>query len=250
MRQILSFLLCLCAASSLPAQTYTGKVTDEKNQPLPYANVVLLSLPDSAFVVLLSLPDSAFVTGTVSDESGAFALKTNRDNLLLRISSIGYATIYNKVEKPDLGTIQLLPDAQLLGEVVVKGDLPKMQLKGDAQVTNVQGSILEKAGTGNDLLSKLPGVSAEEGTVNVFGSGAAEIYINGRKMRNASELDQLSSDNVKRVEVVRNPGARYDATVKAVVRIYTKKAQGEGFGFNNRFLTRYYYGWLRFENRG
>ena len=232
MRQILFFLLCLCAASILPAQTYTGKVTDEKNQPLPYANVVLLSLPDSAFV-----------TGTVSDESGAFALKTNRDNLLLRISSIGYATIYNKVDKPDLGTIQLLPDAQLLGEVVVKGDLPKMQLKGDAQVTNVQGSILEKAGTGNDLLSKLPGVSAEEGTVNVFGSGAAEIYINGRKMRNASELDQLSSDNVKRVEVVRNPGARYDATVKAVVRIYTKKAQGEGFGFNNRFLTRYYYGW-------
>ena len=232
MRQILSFLLCLCAASSLPAQTYTGKVTDEKNQPLPYANVVLLSFPDSAFV-----------TGTVSDESGAFALKTNRDNLLLRISSIGYATIYNKVDKPDLGTIQLLPDAQLLGEVVVKGDLPKVQLKGDAQVTNVTGTILEKAGTGNDLLSKLPGVSAEEGTVNVFGSGEAEIYINGRKMRNASELDQLSSDNVKRVEVVRNPGARYDATVQAVVRIYTKKAQGEGFGFNNRFLTRYQYDW-------
>ena len=49
MRQILFFLLCLCAASILPAQTYTGKVTDEKNQPLPYANVVLLSLPDSAF---------------------------------------------------------------------------------------------------------------------------------------------------------------------------------------------------------
>jgi hypothetical protein len=126
MRQILSFLLCLCTVSILPAQTYTGKVTDEKNQPLPYTNVVLLSLPDSAFV-----------TGTVSDESGAFALKTNRDNLLLRISSIGYATIYNKVDKPDLGTIQLLPDAQLLGEVVVKGDLPKVQLKGDAQVTNV-----------------------------------------------------------------------------------------------------------------
>ena len=74
--------------------------------------------------------------------------------------------------------------------------------------------------------------------------GTAEIYINGRKMRNASELDQLSSDNVKRVEVVRNPGARYDATVKAVVRIYTKKAQGEGFGFDNRFSTYYKYGWM------
>ena len=165
MRQILSFLLCLCTAFTLSAQTYSGKVTDEKNRPLPYANVVLLSLPDSAFV-----------TGTVSDESGAFTLKANQNNLLLRVSSIGYATIYNKVEKQDLGTIQLLPDAQLLGEVVVKGDLPKVQLKGDAQVTNVTGTILEKAGTGNDLLSKLPGVSAEEGTVNVFGSGTAEIW--------------------------------------------------------------------------
>ena len=232
MRQILFFLLCLCAASILPAQTYTGKVTDEKNQPLPYANVVLLSFPDSAFV-----------TGTVSDESGAFTLKSEKPDLLLRVSSIGYATLYNKVEKPDLGTILLLPDAQLLGEVVVKGDLPKVRLKGDAMVTNVAGTILEKAGTGNDLLDRIPGVSANDGTVNVFGSGNAVIYINGRKMRNSSELDQLSSDNVKSVEVVRNPGARYEASVKAVIRIITKKAQGEGFGFNNRFYTSYQYDW-------
>ena len=180
-RRITFLCICLLATFALQAQTFTGKVVDEKSQPLPYANVVLLSLPDSAFV-----------TGTVSDESGAFTLRSERPNLLLRVSSIGYATLYNKVEKSDIGVIQLLPDAQLLGEVVVKGDLPKVQLKGDAQVTNVQGTILEKAGTGNDLLSKLPGVSADEGAVNVFGSGAAEIYINGRKMRNASELDQLS----------------------------------------------------------
>ena len=237
MFRLLMSLCLLCGLlCSVSAQTFTGKVVDEKNRSLPYANVVLLSLPDSAFVA-----------GTVSDESGSFTLRSEKPDLLLRVSSIGYATLYNKVEKSDLGIIQLLPDVQLLGEVVVKGDLPKVQLKGDAQVTNVQGTILEKAGTGNDLLSKLPGVSADEGAVNVFGSGAAEIYINGRKMRNASELDQLSSDNVKRVEVVRNPGARYDATVKAVVRIYTKKAQGEGFGFNNRFVAKYQYEWTTVE---
>ena len=110
-------------------------------------------------------------------------------------------------------------------------------------VTQIQNTILEKAGTGNDLLNKIPGVSAKDGTVNVFGAGIGEIYINGRKVRNSSELDQLSSENIKRVEVVRNPGARYDATVKAVVRIYTKKMQGEGFGFNERFNTRYQYKW-------
>ena len=231
-RRIAFLCACLLATLATQAQTLTGKLIDEKNQPLPYANIVLLSLPDSAFV-----------TGSVSAEDGTFSLNAACDNRLIRISSIGYATLYKECTGQDLGTLQLQPDTQMLGEVVVKADMPKVRLKGDAQVTTVQGSILEKAGTGNDLLNKLPGVSADDGAVNVFGSGAAEIYINGRKMRDASELDQLESDNIKRVEVVRNPGARYDATVKAVVRIYTKKAQGEGFGVNNRFLTRYQYDW-------
>ena len=233
MKQRIAFLcLALVATFAVRAQSLTGKLIDENHQPLPYANIVLLSLPDSAFVA-----------GVVSGDDGTFVLNAACQNRLIRISSIGYTTIYKECTGQDLGILQLQPDAQVLGEVVVKADLPKVRLKGDAQVTTVQGSILEQAGTGNDLLNKLPGVSADEGTVNVFGSGTAEIYINGRKMRDASELDQLESDNIKRVEVVRNPGARYDATVQAVVRIYTKKAQGEGFGFNNRFLTRYQYGW-------
>ena len=233
MKRIFCLLATLFLLTGAFAQTaLTGRIVDENHQPLPYANIVLLSLPDSAFVM-----------GSVSADDGTFRLNAVCDNWLIRVSSIGYATIYKRCEGQDLGILQLQPDAQLLGEVVVKADLPKVRLKGDAQVTTVQGSILEKAGTGNDLLNKLPGVSADDGAVNVFGSGAAEIYINGRKMRDASELDQLESDNVRRVEVVRNPGARYDATVKAVVRIYTKRPQGEGFGVNNRFLTRYQYGW-------
>ena len=233
MKQRIAFLcLALLATFAVRAQSLTGKLIDENHQPLPYANIVLLSLPDSAFVA-----------GVVSGDDGMFTLNAACRNRLIRISSIGYTTLYKECTGQDLGILQLQPDAQMLGEVVVKADLPKVRIKGDAQVTTVQGSILEQAGTGNDLLNKLPGVSADEGTVNVFGSGEAEIYINGRKMRDASELDQLESDNIKRVEVVRNPGARYDATVQAVVRIYTKKAQGEGFGFNNRFLTRYQYGW-------
>ena len=231
MKQRIAFLcLALVATFAVRAQSLTGKLIDENHQPLPYANIVMLSLPDSAFVA-----------GVVSGDDGTFTLNAACRNRLIRISSIGYTTIYKECTGQDLGILQLQPDAQVLGEVVVKADLPKVRLKGDAQVTTVQGSILEQAGTGNDLLNKLPGVSADEGTVNVFGSGEAEIYINGRKMRDASELDQLESDNIKRVEVVRNPGARYDATVQAVVRIYTKRQQGEGFGVNNRFLVRHYY---------
>jgi len=233
MKRTLCLLAALFLLTGAFAQTaLTGRIVDENQQPLPYANIVLLSLPDSSFV-----------TGSVSADDGTFRLNAVCDNRLIRVSSIGYGTLYKRCAGQDLGTLQLQPDAQLLGEVVVKADLPKMRVKGDAIVTTVQGSILEQAGTGNDLLDKIPGLSAEEGSVNVFGSGQAEVYINGRKMRNASELDQLSSDNVKSVEVVRNPGARYDAAVQAVVRIYTKKPQGEGFGVNERFSTNYRYGW-------
>ncbi len=67
-----------------------------------------------------------------------------------------------------------------------------------------------------------------------MGKGSPLIYINGRKLRDFAELDQLTSEEIKSVEVVRNPGARYDATVGAVVRIRTVKRQGDGFGVSLR----------------
>ena len=174
-------LLCsLTSAGEIAAQTVSGKLIDENKQPLPYANVVLLSLPDSTFV-----------TGTVTAEDGTFSLNTTTPNQLVRISSIGYNTVYKPVQPANLGVIQLTSDTQQLGEVVVKADLPKIRVKGDAMVTTVAGSILENAGTGNDLLNKIPGVSANEGDIKVFGAGTPEIYINGRKVRDKSELDQL-----------------------------------------------------------
>ena len=62
---------------SLSAQTVSGKLIDENNQPLPYANVVLLSLPDSAFV-----------NGTISGENGSFTLEATSGNQIVKISSI------------------------------------------------------------------------------------------------------------------------------------------------------------------
>ena len=229
--KVIMMLMLLTASIHTYAQTISGRLVDEQNQPLQYANIVLLSLPDSTFV-----------SGTISDEMGDFRLSKDEKGKLVRISSVGYNTLYKEVAE-SLGIIPMKPDAQLLGEVVVKANLPVTRAKGDAMVTNVTGTILEKAGNANDLLDKIPNVSAGGGSVNVFGSGQAEVYINGRKMRNASELEQLSSDNIKSVEVVHTPGARYDAEVKAVVRILTKKPQGEGFGFNNITSTNYKWDW-------
>ena len=238
MKRIYLFLVGMMALTvTTQAQNLTGKVLDEKNTPLAYANVILQTA------------DSVYLAGTTTDVDGKFTLAKHENAKLINISFVGYSTLVKELTSNQLGNIQLYPDAQLLGEVVVKGYLPKTQAKGDAMVTTVNGTVLEKAGTAEQLLDKIPNVTAQNGAVTVFGRGTPEIYINGRKVRNQQELDQLSSDNIKSVEVVSNPGARYDASVKAVIRIITKKVAGEGFGVDNRAVVRNQrvYGWTVFD---
>ena len=218
--------LCCCAfvVHSVAAQTVTGRVVDGGGQPLPYSNVVALSLPDSAFV-----------SGVMTADDGSFTLDTKGAGRLLRFSSLGYKTVYAD-RCDDMGTVRLEAVSQVLGEVVVKSDLPKTRLKGEGMVTSVSGTLLEHAGTIERLLDRIPNVSARNGEIEVFGRGTPEMYINGRKVRDNSELDRLSADNIKDVEVITNPGARYDASVTSVIRITTKKAVGDGFSLDNRLF--------------
>ena len=227
----------LMTTNSTNAQTLKGTLIDENKHPLAYANVVLQTA------------DSVYIAGTTSNTNGQFEINMYENAILVNISFVGYNTIVKRISEYDLGIIQLLPDTQLLGEIEVKGNLPKTHVKGDAMVTTVSGTVLEKAGTAENLLDKIPNVTAQDGTVTVFGRGTPEIYINGRKVRDQQELDQLSSDNIKSVEVVSNPGARYDASVNAVIRIITKKRAGEGIGFDNKTVARHRtaYGWSVYD---
>ncbi len=211
-------------------QDFGGRILDEKGEPMPYVNVVLLSLPDSAFV-----------QGAMTDEQGVFKIVTDISDGLFKVTSVGYQTLYINAGN-DL-TIQMKEDTQLLKEVVVKGQMPKTHVKGDAMRTTVAGTILEKAGTVSDALSKIPSLEAErDGGVKVLGRGDAEVYINGRRVQDMKELSRLRSDQIQHVDVVQNPGARYAASVKAVVRITLKKAQGEGLSFEDNLGGVYQYG--------
>ena len=211
-------------------QDWGGRVIDEKGEPMPYVNVVLLSLPDSAFV-----------QGAMTDMDGVFKIVTDVNDGLFKVTSVGYQTLY--INAGEGLTIQMKEDTQLLKEVVVKGQLPKTHVKGDAMRTTVAGTILEKAGTVSDALSKIPSLEAErDAAVKVLGRGEAEVYINGRKVQDVKELSRLRSDQIQHVDVVQNPGARYAASVKAVVRITLKKAQGEGISFQDNLGGIYQYG--------
>ena len=219
-RTLITFL-CFSAITPMMAQDIKGKIVDEKGEPLAFANVVLLNRQDSAFV-----------KGVVSGEDGHFAIDSACNNGIIKVTSVGYKTAWKDCTGENAGVIKMVADSKVLGEVVVKSSLPKTILKNGGMTTTVAGSVLEKAGTMEHLLDRIPNVSAQNGNIKVFGRGEPIIYINGRQMRDRSELDRLSSDNIKSVEVIANPGARYAASTKAVIRITTKKILGDGFGFD------------------
>ena len=213
----------LAAACATYAQQLTGRVVDTQNQPIEFANVALYALPDSSLV-----------TGTITDADGDFTLEGGMTKrALLKISFVGYET--QMVEARPGVTVTLKPESTQLAEVTVRANRPAIRLKNDALVASVQGSMLSQAGTANDVLRRLPSLTADsKGNISVFGKGEAKIYINHREVRDLSELDQLNSADIRDVEIVRNPGARYEASVKAVIRINTVRHAGDGFGFDAR----------------
>ena len=126
-----------------------------------------------------------------------------------------------------------------LGEVVVKAHLPQYKKTHEGLLTNVAGTVLSKMGTAEDVLKHVPSIVKKKDGYEVVGKGTPIIYINGRKMQDISELDNIKSSDIKSVEVIQNPGAAYDASVNAVIKIKTIKKKGEGFGFDTRSVYWY-----------
>lgn len=223
MRYFVVFLIYISCNLACIAQSITGKIVDEQGNAIQFANVAMLQSKDSVFV-----------KGVVSDENGSFILNTPHQNGIVKVTCIGYRTVFLNVTDDDLGVIVLKEESMTLGDVIVKSSLPKSKLKNGAVITTVAGSILEKTGNIYNLLDRIPNVTTQNGKINIFGIGEPVIYINGKKVRDNTELDRLNPDEISTVEVKQNPGAQYASNVKAVIRINTKKRTKDGFGFETR----------------
>lgn len=235
MKSIKIFVILILLPLSIYAKTVRGFVIDETKTPVSFANVLLLS-------------DSTFIVGCVSDSAGWFELNNvNHDANGIKVSTFGYEDKYMTI--PDDGncdTISLVPSATLLKEIFVKGNLPLTKLKDNAFVTRVDNTVLAKMGSANDVLKHIPMISGDDGYYSIFGRGNATIYINGKIVRNPDEIGQLSSGDIKEIQVISNPGAQYGSHIKAVIRIITKKNTNEGFSisaysdnhYNQRFTSK------------
>ena len=215
-RLILFSLICLVAIAST-AQGISGRVIDEQAQPMPFANVVLVNRADSAFIA-----------GAMTKDDGTFSISIDKQEGLLKVTSVGYTTKFLDARQGNVGDIQMQFDTQTLGEVVVKGERPQYKMTTGGMTVDIQNSLLKDVGTADDVLSMLPQVQGSDGNFTVFAKGTPEIYINNKKVQNARELKQLKSTDIKSVDVITSPGAKYNAEVGAVIRIKTIRRQGDG----------------------
>ncbi len=211
--------MTLVSVTAFAKGDWRGKVVDEKGEPVAYANVAVLSRADSTVLC-----------GTVTEEDGSFNIVTDENDGIMMVAMLGYRTLY--LAPVDGSVITLVEDTSMLEGAVATAVMPKTQLTGEGLQTNIRGSVLENVGTADDVLARTPGLIKSQNGLEVIGKGSPLVYINGRRVTDASELQRLQSNEIQSVEVISNPGAQYDATVRAVVRIKTIRRQGDGFGFN------------------
>ncbi|MBW8198918.1 outer membrane beta-barrel family protein [Flagellimonas abyssi] len=213
---LVSFTICGAYGQTF---TITGKVVDEQNQVVPYANILLLEAADSTFV-----------QGSSADEEGFFKLTGVEANLyLLQASYVGSGSeprALDITKDVSLGALIIPMESNELDEVVVTAQRPKLQRLPDRLVFTVENTVVSQ-GTSWDILKNTPGVIVNQDNLMIRGQNAT-VYLNDRKVQLSGQevqdlLQGLSGTNIKSVEVIANPPARYDAEGGPILNIVTSK---------------------------
>ena len=197
-RRFLFLLAMLSAATFAIAQNITGRIIDEQSQPMPFANVVLVNCTDSTYIA-----------GAVTKDDGTFSISTDKQDGLLKVSSVGYILKYIDARQGNVGDIQMQPDTKELGEVVVKAD--KVIKKSDGMTVIPQKGLLKLSTDGFDVIYgiMIPGldVDRQRGIVTRLGQGVA-VYINGEKASNA-ELRNIKPSSIVRIDYIDIPSGKF-----------------------------------------
>lgn len=220
----------ILAANTSPTAKGSGKIAgiildEEAKKPVEFATVSLLNKQTGKPV-----------DGTISDNKGRFTIsKIVAGEYKLSVSFLGYETkILNhiSVEKGEInvGIINLKTDAKALKEVAVTGEKSMVEDKVDRLVYNAEKDLNNTGGTASEVLKKVPGLTVDlEGNVQLRGSSNIRVLINNKPSSImaasiADALRQIPSDQIKSVEVITSPSAKYDAEGTAgIINIITKK---------------------------
>ncbi|MBL7778332.1 MAG: TonB-dependent receptor [Chitinophagales bacterium] len=212
-------------------------------------------------VVLKTEKDTVFVTGTVSNEEGRFTLSNvNPDNYFLEISYVGYTTKRQSLfvgtlsEFLEVPTIELEEATQTLGEVTVTAKQDEISGKMDKKTFSVEDNISQSGGSVLQTMQNLPGVTVQDGKVQLRGSDKITVLIDGKQtaltgMGSQTGLDNIPASAIEKIEIINNPSAKYDANGNAgIINIIYKKNKQDGFNGKAGIATGLGSLWVRKQN--
>ncbi|HMP87607.1 MAG TPA: TonB-dependent receptor, partial [Lacibacter sp.] len=230
---------------------FYGKIVDgSTGKPIDAASVQLYQ---NKFDSVSRSRKDVLVDGQLTKANGDFDLSglNVAVSYKLKITAIGYKTIeqkvgfdlkfnggdmsqmLNKVDK-DLGNIKLESEVKQLGEVVVTGEKPVLQLGIDRKIFNVDKNIVSEGGNAVDVMRNVPTVTVDvDGNVTLR-NNAPEIFVDGRPT--VLTLEQIPADAIQSIELITNPSAKFDASggQSAIINIVLKKNRRVGYSGNAR----------------
>ena len=246
--------LCFClstlvAVGQVKSVTLSGIIKDKAN-PLSYVNVVLKAAKDSTFA-----------SGTISNDEGRYTIGNIKPgNYYLEFSFIGYLTKKKSVyvgtlsDFLDEGTVEMTENVKTLNEVTITGQQDAVSEKLDKKTFSVADNISQSGGSVLQAMQNLPGVTIQDGKVQLRGNDKVTVLIDGKQTAltgfgSQSGLDNLPSSAIDKIEIINNPSAKYDANGNAgIINIIYKKNKQEGFTGKVGYASGLGALWVRKEN--
>ncbi|WP_286967230.1 TonB-dependent receptor domain-containing protein [Flavobacterium sp. UBA4854] len=236
LKMILLFSFLIIEVFSTTAQNHTASVSglikdNVSKEAVPFANVIIKNASDQKFIA-----------GTVTSEDGRFTIPNiTSGNYLLEITSTGFKMktqklfIGNLSDYLDLNSIEIEPDINNLAEVVVSNKPSGSSNQIDKKVFSVADNITQSGGSVLQSMQSLPGVTTNDGKIQLRGNDKVIILIDGKQTAltgfgNQSGLDNIPASAIEKIEIINNPSSKFDANGNAgIINIIYKKNKQEGF---------------------
>lgn len=240
MKKMMSIVLAgmlLCFAPDMFANETDGKIKGivmdgELGGPLEFVTVQVKAKGSDKIV-----------QGSVTGSDGNYTIGgLKKGEYVVTFSYIGYEEVSKNISISSdnqilsLGELTLAEDANQLGEVEVVAKRPQMRFEIDRKVFDATQDIAAEGGSASDLLSNIPSVEVDnEGSVSLRGNSSVTIWINGKASgltadNQADILDMMPAGDIKQVEVITNPSARYSPEGTAgIINIILKDDRKPGY---------------------
>ncbi len=253
MKVLYGITLSCCLVFSLQAQraTLTGQLQDAEGEPLVFASVALFRAADSTLVKV-----------ETSDDAGLFQMQNlSPETYYLKATYLGLEDLNKPDIRPsegqrlNLGVLRFAPGAVRLAEATVTANRALVEIKPDRTVFNVEGTINSVGSDGLALLRKAPAVSVDNNdNISVLGRSGVLVYVDGKRLPLAGQdlsnyLQSLPAEQIDRIDIITNPGAKYEAEGNAgIIDIRLKK--DKSLGANGTVNTTYSQGRYHRANLG